>query len=155
MKLTVAACLLLVLSGGCASKFTGEWLERTEEGPPLISSERRMALKFDLPSTIRYGAYLNCAGVVDGESLQSGIYVLMQNDQVAQFGAITVRMEGDHILACIGGDVIKRFDRVSGKSIFPPPFKIPEIARVTHSAPTFEDVVALALAQPSQPVRHL
>jgi hypothetical protein len=144
-RVSLIMCLWL-LSGGCASKFTGEWLERTEGQSPLISTERRMALKFDLPSTIRYGAYLNCAGVVDGESMQDGQYVLMQNDQVAQFGAITVRMEGDHIVACIGGDVIRRFDRVHGKSVFPPPFKIPEIASVTHSMPTFDEIV-LASAQ--------
>jgi hypothetical protein len=36
---------------------------------------------------------------------------------------------------------------VHGPSIFPPPFKIPELARVTHSQPTFEDIVILASAQ--------
>jgi hypothetical protein len=139
--------LLLVLTTGCASKFTGEWLERTDDGPPLISSERRMAIKFDLPSTIRYGAYLNCSNVVDGESMQSDQYVLMQSDQVAQSGAITMHLEGDDLIACIGGDVVKRFQRVHGKSVFPPPFKIPELARVTHSQPTFAEIVMLASAQ--------
>jgi hypothetical protein len=139
--------LLLVLATGCASKFTGEWLERADDGPPLISSERRMALKFDLPSTIRYGAYLNCSNVVDHQSMQSDQYVLMQNDKVAQSGAMTMRIEGEDLVACIGGDVVKRFQRVHGPSIFPPPFKIPELARVTHSQPTFEDIVMLASAR--------
>jgi hypothetical protein len=146
MKFVVLG-LLAVLLTGCASKFTGEWLERTDDGPPLISSERRMALKFDLPLTIRYGAYLNCADIVDGESMQSDQYVLIQNDRVAQSGAITMRIEGEDLIACIGGDVVKRFQRVHGPSIFPPPFKIPELARVTHSQPTFEDIVILASAQ--------
>ena len=149
MKISLAgtSLLVLVLLTGCASKITGEWLERADDGPPLISSERRMALKFDLPSTIRYGAYLNCSNIVDGESMQSDQYVLMQNDKVAQSGAITMRIEGEDLIACIGGDVIKRFQRVHGPSIFPPPFKIPELARVTHSQPTFEDIVMLASAQ--------
>jgi hypothetical protein len=145
MKFSVI-CLLVLLTG-CASKFTGEWLERSDDGPPLISTERRMAIKFDLPSTIRYGAYLNCANVVDGESMQSDQYVLMQNDRVAQSGAITMRIEGEDLIACIGGDVVKRFQRVHGQSIFPPPFKIPQLAGVTHSMPTFDDIVVLASAQ--------
>jgi len=140
-------CLLAMLATGCASKFTGEWLERADDGPPLISSERRMALKFDLPSTIRYGAYLNCSNVVDGESMQSDNYVLMQNDRVAQSGAITMRIEGEDLVACIGGDVVKHFHRVHGPSIFPPPFRIPELAKVRQSSPTFEEVVVYARAQ--------
>ena len=147
MKRAVLIVCLCLFSSGCASKFTGEWLERDDDGPPLISSERRMAIRFDLPSTIRYGAYLNCANAVDDESMQSDQYVLLQNDQVAESGAITMRIEGDDLIACIGGDVVKRFQRVHGKSIFPPPFKIPELARVTHSAPTFDDIVLLASAQ--------
>jgi hypothetical protein len=126
MKIAIAVCCLMTLAGGCASKFTGEWLEHSE-GTPLISTERRMAIRFELPSTVRYGAYLNCSQIVDQESMQSAQYVLAQGDQVAQSGAMTVRMEGDHMIACIGGDVVKRFDRVHGKSIFPPPFKIPEL----------------------------
>jgi hypothetical protein len=149
MKIGIAgtSVLMLVLLTGCASKFTGEWLERADDGPPLISSERRMALKFDLPSTIRYGAYLNCADVVDGESMQSGQYVLMQNDRVAQSGSMTMRIEGEDLVACIGGDVVKHFQRIHGKSIFPPPFKIPELAGVTHSIPTFDEIVVLASAR--------
>ena len=55
------ACLLLVLVGtGCASKFTGEWLEEgemTPQGEVVPSTrERLMALQFGPLSAVKIGA---------------------------------------------------------------------------------------------------
>jgi hypothetical protein len=75
---TCGALLVLLLAGGCAS-FPGEWVEVGTLSPDgsvqPVEGERRAALQFIWPSTVRYGAYDNLAKVVDHEVVQQDTYL--------------------------------------------------------------------------------
>ncbi len=144
--------LLLLLATGCGSRFAGEWVEegsydsdgvfREAEGP------RRLALRFDPPATVRYGAFVNRAGVVDQQSVQTDTYFTMQNREVAQFGSIIARVDRGRLIATIGGDVVTRFERVRGKRVFPPVVALPSLAKADEVATPVEreGIAALAAA---------
>jgi hypothetical protein len=123
MRLTILS-LLIVLAGGCASQFDGEWVEETP-----IPGERPMALKFEPPATIRYGSYNSVEHVVDALSEQSNEYFLFDGNQKAQFGSMIAHVEGDHLFATQSDHTEHRFDRVHGKSIFPPDATLPDLSR--------------------------
>ena len=138
------SCLLAVLTG-CAS-FPGEWLEEgtvnADGSVTPIEGERRAALRFEWPSTVRYGAYDNLARVVDHQAVQTDTYFTMQWGKVAQFGATKARVKGNTLDAYVGGDMIRRFRRVKGDSIFPPAVIVPSLAKAGE-APTIEPATAL------------
>ena len=125
MRSTILTCgLLLSLASGCVSKFDGEWLEdagQRDIGNTLTASgERRMAIKFSPPSLVRTGLYLERNGVVDEESVQENGYFLFDGFKVAQFGAMTAKVNGRQLTASVPGGPERHFTRVRGKSIFPP-----------------------------------
>ena len=139
MVMTAALAL-----SGCAS-FPGEWLEEgavAADGTITpVEGERRAALKFIWPSTVRYGAYDNLAGVVDHQAVQTDLYFTMDWGRVAQFGATKARVKGDRLDAYIGGEITRRFRRVKGSSIFPPAVIAPSLAKA-EPAPVVDPIYA-------------
>jgi hypothetical protein len=142
---------LLFLSTGCASKFTGEWLEEgqlTEQGeivPP--QRERLWALQFGPLSAVRIGAYLSNAKIVDAETVQSAQYVVFDGDQRAQFGALIAEVQDNHLVVTMQGEPQRRFVKVHGKSIFPPLVRPPQLSRGGFD-PTAPFLEQYALADP-------
>ena len=133
--LMVMSCLLLLLllAGGCGSRFAGEWVEEGSYGKDgtfqEATGQRRLALKFDPPATVRYGAFVQRAGVVDQQSVQEDTYITLQDRKVAEFGSMIARVDRGRLIATIGGDVVTRFQRVTGKSVFPPQVYLPSLAQ--------------------------
>jgi hypothetical protein len=144
-NLWVLSCLLL-LASGCGSKFAGEWVEEgsyDEKGVfQEATGQRRLALRFDPPATVRYGALVNRAGVVDQQSVQTDTYLTMQDRTVAEFGSVIARVDRGRLLATIGGDYVMRFERVRGKRVFPPAVYLPSLAKA--NAVNAHDHVVLA-----------
>ena len=152
-NLTLTSCLLLLVAATGCSRFAGEWIEEGSYGPDGVFKEatgqRRLALRFDPPATVRYGAFVNRGGVVDHQSVQTDTYLTMQGRRVAQFGSITARVDRGRLIATIGGDVVTRFERVRGKRVFPPAMVLPSLAKSHRPTPLRDDVGgALAAAPP-------
>jgi len=127
-------CLMCLTAGGCASKFTGEWLEegrRTPDGEWKSSegAPRLLALQFGPLSSVRVGAYLVQAQVVDEETVQPGQYMVFADPNKAQFGAMMAHLEDDHLIVTVGREVDRRLTKVHGKSIFPPVVRMPQLSR--------------------------
>jgi hypothetical protein len=141
-------CCLILIAGGC-SKFAGEWIEEgtiARDGTfQPARSDRRMALKFYPPSTVRYGSYFVPSGVVDHQTVQQDTYFTMQNRTVAQTGGMTLRPQGkNRLISYIADAEPKRFVKVRGNSIFPPPAILPSLADSKEVAPPkIEPSVAL------------
>jgi len=131
-RLVIVLCLLLVATG-CGSKFAGEWVEEgsyDEQGVfREATGQRRLALQFTPPSTVRYGALVHRAGVVDHQSVQTDTYMTMQNRSVAEFGSVIARVRDGKLVATISGDIVTVFGRVKGQSIFPPAAVLPSLAK--------------------------
>ncbi len=110
--------LMLMLTGGCGSRFAGEWVEEgsyDEEGIyHEASGQRRLALKFEPPATVRYGTLVHRVGTVDHQSVQTDTYMTLQNREVAEFGSVIARVDRGRLVATIGGDIVTRFARVRG-----------------------------------------
>jgi len=127
----IGLCVMFALISGC-TRFSGEWLEEgtvAKDGTLTpADSDRRVAMRFDWPATVRYGSYADRAGVVDDETVQWNRYWTLKNDQVAQTGAMSATVDGDHMTTVVEGDVIKRFVKVKGPSIFPPEVKCPPLS---------------------------
>lgn len=122
---------------GCA-KFDGEWLEVAPlDSAGLDSGYRRSAIKFEPPSMVRSGFFVEKMGVVDGTSVQVGSYYLYDGWKVAQIGAMTARVKGDQMIATVADGPERHFQRVKGKSIFPPRVTLPSWGAVTGSSPIF------------------
>jgi len=140
--------LLLCLSTGCVSRFTGEWLEEgkiTSTGeiePP--ARERLMALQFGPLSSVRIGAYLVDAKIVDAETVQSGQYVTFAGDDKAQFGAMIAQLEDNHLVMTLQGEPQRRFAKVHGKSIFPPIVRPPQLSKADLAWPYQQERYAMA-----------
>ena len=152
IAVVTGSVLLMLLAGGCAS-FPGEWVETERIGPDGIrlasEGQRRAALRFEWPSTVRYGAYDNLARVVDHQVVQSDTYFTMQGGKVAQFGAIKARVKGDRLDAYIGGDTTIVFKRVKGDSVFPSPVILPSLGR---NVPPAQPIDPLLQPVPGEPV---
>ena len=136
-RILLAAFVLLPLAGGCGSQFAGEWvqesaLDRSGAVVP-VTAERRLAMQFTPPSTVRVGMYVDASGVVEAGTVTSSAYQTIQNRSVAQFGAYTARVEDGQLIAFIGGEEKGRFRKLTGKSIFPPVVKLPQIVRAAPS----------------------
>ena len=137
MRFAVAlssSCLLLLLcvvTGGC-TRFQGEWLEEgtiKKDGTFVpADGDRRQAIRFDWPATVRSGAYADLAGVVDDQTVQWDQYWTMKNDHVAQSGAASAHIEDGKLIVVVDGDVRLRFTKVKGDSIFPPAVKFPSLS---------------------------
>jgi len=132
MRLIVASmCLLMCVASGC-TRFSGEWLEEgsvAKDGTLTpADADRRIAMRFDWPATVRYGSYADKAGVVDDETVQWNQYWTLKNDHVAQTGAMSATVDGDRLTTVVDGDVVKRFTKVKGPSIFPPQVKFPPLS---------------------------
>ena len=152
-NLMVMSCLLLLLpAGGCGSKFAGEWIEEgsfDEDGVfQEATGQRRLALRFDPPATVRYGAFVQRGGVVDHQSVQTDTYLTMQNRSVAQFGSMIARVDRGRLIATISGDVVTRFERVRGKRVFPPAVVLPSLAKDDEQRPTQSGTVDALAAVP-------
>jgi len=133
LQTAVAAIVLMLVGTGC-SKFAGEWIEEgrvNREGQYLkTEGPRRMALKFEPISTVRAGAYVDAAKVVDSQAVTRDTYVTMENGQVAQFGSTIARLEnnGNKLVTYVGAEESRQFVRVKGHaSLFPPRVWIPSL----------------------------
>src|SRR4051812_15362090 len=131
MRFAVAMVGLMLLSSGC-TRFSGEWLEQgtvKKDGTFIpVDGERRQAMRFDWPATVRYGSYSNMARVVDDETVQWDQYWTLQDDHVAQSGAMSARVVDGKLITVVDGDVKKQFVKVKGPSIFPPQVKFPSFS---------------------------
>ncbi len=150
-NLMLMSCLLLFTATGC-SRFAGEWIEEGSYGPDGVFKEatgqRRLALRFDPPATVRYGALVTRVGVVDQQSVQTDAYLTMQNRRVAQFGSIIARVDRGRLMATIGGDVVTRFERVRGKRVFPPAVSLPSLAKAPEPATIESEASEMLAAAP-------
>lgn len=142
-QLLLTAFVLLPLAGGCGSRFAGEWVQETALQPngtiTPLTDQRRLALQFIPPSTVRVGMYADAAGVVEAGTVSSSDYQTIQNRSVAQFGAYTARVVEGQLVAYIGGEEAGRFRRLTGQSVFPPMVKLPQIVRA--DAPATENPI--------------
>jgi hypothetical protein len=149
--LILTSCLLLAATG-CGSRFAGEWVEEGSYDKDGVfqeaSGQRRLALRFDPPATVRYGTLVDRAGVVDHQTVQMDTYITMQNRHVAQFGSIIARVDRGRLIATIGGDVVTRFERVSGKRVFPPAVALPSLAKGDDGIPGEPARAAIVSASP-------
>ncbi|WP_428939118.1 hypothetical protein [Fontivita pretiosa] len=134
----LAIAMLVALSGGCAPSFTGQWLEEGVAGRDGVRASvtglKRMALDFGPIAEVRYGTFDERAGVVDAASLQSAPYYKFAGGKIAQFGAMTARLEGRQHMIVTVGDVQMRFNRHRGRSIFPPLITPPVAAADDHDS---------------------
>jgi hypothetical protein len=104
------------------------------EGEPMpIDGQRRLALQFIPPSSVRIGSYSDASRVVEAESVSSSDYQTLQNRSVAQFGAYTARVEDGQLVTFLNGEESGRFRRQQGKSVFPPLVKLPKLV---HASPS-------------------
>jgi hypothetical protein len=152
--LTSCPLLLLLAATGCGSHFAGEWVEEgsfDQDGVfHAATGERRLAFRFEPPATVRYGALINRAGVVDHQSVQSDTYLTMQNRRVAEFGSVIARVDRGRLIATIAGDVVTRFERVRGPRVFPPVAVLPSLSKandvdeMTPARPEAGEAVAAA-----------
>ena len=142
-RFLLAAFLLLPLAGGCGSRFAGEWVQESAvglDGTVVPSAgERRVALRFDPPTTVRLGMYMEGAGVVEADTVSLSAYQTLQNRTIAQFGAYTARVEDGQLVTYIGGEEAGRFRRVTGRSVFPSRVQLPHLA---HASPPGEAAAA-------------
>ena len=132
MRLTaLVCCLLLLLSAGGCSRFAGEWVEDAvilRDGTVRpVEGDQRLALKFNPPSTVRFGAYVAPAGVVDRETVRVETYFTMKKGRVAQAGGLLLRHEGDHLVGVVTGEVSRRFVRADKPSVFPQMSVLPSL----------------------------
>ncbi len=152
-RMLMAAFVLLPLAGGCGSRFAGEWVQESAalgSGPAgTAAGERRLALRFDPPTTVRVGMYLDAAGVVEADTVALSEYLTLQNRTVAQFGAYTARVEDGQLVTYIGGKEAARFRRVEGRSIFPSRIQLPHLTRASPPS----DALAPSLAEAAAGVR--
>ncbi len=153
LKQIMTLCIALVAIG-CGSRFAGEWVEEgsydEQGGFTEAAGQRRLALRFEPPATVRYGAFVNRGGVVNQQSVQTDTYFTMQGRQVAQFGSIIARVDRGRLVATIGGDVVTRFERVRGKRVFPPVAVLPSLARgeLEQVEPVRREALAALAAAP-------
>jgi hypothetical protein len=136
-RILLAALVLLPLVGGCGSKFAGEWVQESrvlDDGSfAPVSSDRRLALQFIPPSSVRIGSYSDASRVVEDDSVSSSDYQTLQNRSVAQFGAYTARVEAGELITYVNGHESGRFRRLQGPSVFPPLVKLPKFV---HGGPS-------------------
>ena len=134
-RIFLAAFVLLPLAGGCGSQFAGEWVQESvvqrDGSLTAPTGERRVALRFDPPTTVRVGMYLNAAEVVEAGTVSLSEYQTLQNRSVAQFGAYTARVEDGQLVTYIGGDEASRYRRVRGRSVFPSRVQLPHLSQAT------------------------
>jgi hypothetical protein len=123
-RLALAVCCTTMLAACGCSKFAGEWIEEGSVTPAGVykpsEGPRRMALKFEPIATVRQGAFVDDAGVVDGQVVSADTYYVMDAGKVAQFGSIIARLKGNEMITYIGAEESRHFKRISGPSIFPP-----------------------------------
>ena len=153
-RILLTAFVLLPLAGGCGSRFAGEWVQESEvdgEGTLApITGSRRMALRFDPPTTVRLGMYSDAARVVEAGTVSLNEYETLQNRSVAQFGAYTARVQDGQLVTYIGGQESGRFRRVEGRSVFPSRIQLPHLS---HANPSSTDLQAVPDApRPSTPI---
>ncbi|MFT3784646.1 MAG: hypothetical protein QM770_00580 [Tepidisphaeraceae bacterium] len=137
---TLAIALVAFLSAGCASRFAGEWVQdaRIEpDGKVVELTGARMALRFDPPSTVLSGTYMDPAGVVANESVTINNFWTLKNETIAQFGMFSARVEDGKLLADVNGKegATLRFVKHTGPSVFPPLVKLPAYSQSTASVP--------------------
>lgn len=155
MPRTVLAGLvlgMLLIAGGCSSQFAGEWVQDGTYSRDGIytpaTAERRMALKFEPPATVRYGFFHQATGVVDPDSIQSYDYQTLNGRSVAEFGELVARVEGDHLLVDGLKEGTLRMTKMKGKQVFPSNLHAPQLTRAQPSpgaAPAIVPVEAVAL----------
>jgi hypothetical protein len=135
MRSAVAIGIVLMFVGSGCTRFAGEWLEEgsiKRDGTFVaVEGDRRTALRFDWPATIRMGSYADLAGVVDDETVQWDQYWTLKNDRVAQSGAMSATVHGKRkdkrLVMVVDGDVRKQFVKLRGPSVFPPTVKFPSL----------------------------
>ena len=137
-RIVLAACVLLPFAGGCGSKFAGEWVQesamsRTGTLTP-VTGQRRLALQFTPPSTVRVGMYIDAANAVEPDTVASTDYQTIQDRSCAQFGSYTARVENGELVAWVGSEQLGRFRRLQGKSVFPPLVKLPQMVDASRPA---------------------
>jgi hypothetical protein len=133
----LACGVLVMLAGGCAGRFAGEWVEVScllpaNEMRP-VSPGQRMALEFTNHWIVRAGTYSDLAGAVDADSIQSAQYNLFKDGEVIEFGSKLARLENGQLITFVQGQPERRFVKVRGKSVFPPIVVGPELTQKTNS----------------------
>lgn len=132
------ACLfgLMLLAGAGCSNFSGEWVQdATLDRTGNITSmgdERRLALEFLPPASVRIGFYVNNTGVVDPATLQNAQYTIAGDRRVATIGQLVARADGEYLIVKGPLETI-RMKRVSGPAVFPRRVQIPQL---TQQSPT-------------------
>lgn len=132
-RIMLAACVLVPFAGGCGSKFAGEWVQESAMARngtlAPVTGQRRLALQFTPPSSVRVGMYIDAANAVEPDTVASTDYQTIQDRSVAQFGAYTARVENGELVAWVGSEQLGRFRRLHGESVFPPLVKLPQFVR--------------------------
>jgi hypothetical protein len=139
----LAALVLLPLAGGCGSRFAGEWVQEQavarDGSVSPVGDDRRLALQFIPPSSVRVGFYSDASKVVEDDTVAMSDYQTIQNRSVALFGAYTARVEDGTLITYIGTEERGRFRRLKGQSVFPPLVRLPQLVRATE-VPSVEGV---------------
>ena len=134
----VAACVLVPFAGGCGSKFAGEWVQETSMSRTGTlapqSGNRRLALQFIPPSTVRVGMYIDAANAIEPDTVATTDYQTIQDRSVAQFGSYTAKVDNGELVAWVGSEQLGRFRRLSGQSVFPPLVKLPQFVQASPPA---------------------
>jgi hypothetical protein len=99
-----------------------------------VAGNRRLALQFIPPSTVRVGMYIDAANAIEPETVASTDYQTIQDRSVAQFGSYTARVENGELVAWVGSEQLGRFRRLHGQSVFPPLVKLPQFVNAGPSA---------------------
>jgi hypothetical protein len=135
----LACAVLVMLAGGCAERFSGEWLEQSclipaNEMRP-VNPGQRMAMQFTDHAVVRVGTYTDLAGAVDADSIQSARFVVFKGGEVVEFGSKLARIDHGELVTFVQGQPERRFIHLRGKSVFPPIAPGPDLTR-NMSSPT-------------------
>ena len=149
LALLVFCTMLCLVNTGCVGGFLGEWVmdgTREKDGTitPVEEGHRQLALKFEMPWSIRYGRFVETQNVVDAESIQNDTFTVWDRGDTAQFGAMIARREGNGLILVVGSNPKEyHFHKLSGPSIFPPIFERPSIGMSQPPADAVQYAAAL------------
>ena len=157
-RILLAACVLVPFAGGRGSKFAGEWVQesamsRTGTLTP-VSGNRRLAMQFIPPSTVRVGMYIDAANAIEPDTVATTDYQTIQDRSVAQFGSYTAKVDNGELVAWVGSEQLGRFKRLQGPSVFPPLVKLPQFVRAEAPAAETQLPLVPTFAPPVEAVAN-
>jgi hypothetical protein len=146
---------VLMLGSGC-SVFRGEWVEDGTIGKDgaftPTTTDRRMALRFEPPATVRYGYYSESADVVEADSVQDTDYATINGRSVAEFGAYSARVKDDQMFLHGPMDWTIRLTRLHDRAVFPPTVYLPKLSRTGTVAPSQPQLAPVPAPMPSDAI---